>query len=268
MTDDSRELIVIDKVPPIPKRWDYKTSVPRFRNLAKDVRNSGAAALVEARNAHFHLFEDSRKKTGRRWPTKTWERYCEDIGYAKFTVNRWLQRYFPDYYEKYQQRKVKDVTFRVAKNGDVGGVAALEKRPPRGYIKPMDDYVLDRGRDPFLRPKRDPERPKILRRLEFLFRKYLTYRQGLFARLHFFNGKTPEEISAYYSKDSGGDPLTADGVYRALKRIRWLIVRRYAYLCSYRLHKKLKKVLTKEESAVLDGWVEAEKYVWRGAGKD
>lgn len=265
--NDEKELIIIDKVPPIPKRWDYAESVRRFVNLSRDVRKYGAAALVEVRNAHFHLYHDSHKKTGRRWPTKTFKTYCEAIGYHHTTAVRWLQRYFTDYYDEFQQRRVADATVPL-ENADSRGVTALNRRPPRGYIKPMDDYVLDRGRDPFLRPKRDPELPKIRRRLEFLFNKYLTYRQALFARLHFFNGKTPEEISAYYSKDAGGEPLTADGVYRALKRIRWLIVRRYAYLCGYKLHKRLGTILSDKERRVLAGWIEAEKYVWRGAGRD
>ncbi|KKL15999.1 hypothetical protein LCGC14_2499970 [marine sediment metagenome] len=223
---------------------------------------------MELRDAHHHLYADGKKKIGRRWPTKTWERYCEEIGYAKSTCNRWLQHYLPDYYERFQQRKVADATIRIAKTGEMEGVTNIERRGSRGYIRPMDDYVLDKGRDPFMRPKKDPDAWKVRRRLKFLFRKYLTYRQNIAATLHFFNGRTPEEIAAYYAKDRKGDPLTADGVYRSLKRIRWLMVRRYAYLFGCRLHKKFPEILSPDEIKVLGGWIEAEKYVWRGAGKE
>lgn len=265
---DSSELISIEKLAPVPKQWNYKTSITRFINLSREVRTRGAAAILELRNAHHHLYADSRKKTGRRWPTKTWDRYCEDIGYDKSTCYRWLRHYLPEYYERFQQRKVADATIRITEEGEMEGVSTGERRESRGYIRPTDDYVLDKGRDPFMRPKKDPDAWKDRRRLKFLFRKYLTYRQNIFATLHFFNGRTPEEIAAYYAKERGGEPLTADGVYRALKRIRWLMVRRYAYLFSYKLHKKLPSTLTEQELKVLEGWIETEKYVWRGAGKE
>jgi len=81
----------------VPEDWDYEPSVDRFRNLYKEVREKGANALVELATAHEALTEDSKKKEDRKWPDKTFERYCEDIGISKDTAYRWLHKYISGY---------------------------------------------------------------------------------------------------------------------------------------------------------------------------
>lgn len=268
MSDADRDLIVVERPGKLPEAWDYSEGVKKFRNLSRDVRVHGAEALEEVRNAHYFLYEDSKRKKGRKWPGKTWGSWCEDVGYSERTCRRWLEAYFPDYYERFQQKRVKDALLTLKEDGSVEGLGAMERRPPRGYVRPAGELVIEKGVDPFAKPKGAPDRWKVVRRLSWLFDKYLTQKQAMFARLHFLHGQTPEQVAAHHAKVAGKDPLTADGVHRALKRIRWLITRRYVFLCVYKMHKRLREDLTQDEYSALEGWVEAERYVFRGSEKE
>lgn len=95
-----QDLIVVEQEPIIPSEWDYDISVTKCRNLFREVRQKGATALTELRIAHQLLIEDSKKKIDRRWPNKTFEGYCEDIGIDRVTAERWLHDYFPEYFPR------------------------------------------------------------------------------------------------------------------------------------------------------------------------
>lgn len=82
------------KMPQIPKHWDYDKSVNKCRNLFKEVREKGARALMEFYFAYLILTEDSKKKIGRKYPDKTFGRYCNDIGIHEDTGYEWLHKYF------------------------------------------------------------------------------------------------------------------------------------------------------------------------------
>lgn len=95
-----KDLISVKKEITIPAQWDYETSVKKCRNLFKEVREKGGEALIELRVAHELLTEDSKKKIGRKWPDKTFEIYCDEIGITKETAYQWIKRYFPEYYKQ------------------------------------------------------------------------------------------------------------------------------------------------------------------------
>jgi hypothetical protein len=120
----SKELIEVIQPVNIPEEWDYDHSISKFRNLYKEVRTNGEAALVELRVAHGILTEDSKKKEGRKFPDKTFKTYCGEIGIDKKTAYNWLRRYLPSYLPP---RKVKNST-----------VALLEDKPDT--VEEIIDY--------------------------------------------------------------------------------------------------------------------------------
>lgn len=81
-----------------PCREDYQKSVKRVSGLIYKWKN-----VTEELANELHIAREILSKEGRPWPSvtganapvKTWNQYCEDIGCNKSTVNRWLNRFFP-----------------------------------------------------------------------------------------------------------------------------------------------------------------------------
>lgn len=76
-------------LPKIPDDWDYDEAVKRikiqvykWKSLTKEMAND----LLIARAA--------LSKKGRPTGSKTWAKFCQDIGSQKRIVNRWLQNWF------------------------------------------------------------------------------------------------------------------------------------------------------------------------------
>lgn len=89
-----KDLISVDREIELPSQWDYETSVIRCRNLFREVKEKGAEGLTELYIAHKLLTEDSKRKTGRKWPGRTFQGYCEEVGIDETTGYRWLHIYF------------------------------------------------------------------------------------------------------------------------------------------------------------------------------
>ena len=134
-----------------------------------------------------------------------------------------------------------------------------------GYVAPMGDHVLSKGVDPFVRPSRTRQK-RVRKLLLILAEKYLVPRQLKFFELYFLHGRTPEQIAAFCTK-GGKRIVTKNLVYRRLRRIRWILERAWAFLVEYKLHRKLRRILSPEETRAIEGWVEFQKYTWKGAPK-
>lgn len=80
-----------------PKDWDYDKSIKKWGDIKRVLRKGMVKALQELRFAHQLLTEDSKKKKGRKWPSKTFETYCNDLGMDKKTAYKYLHIHFPNY---------------------------------------------------------------------------------------------------------------------------------------------------------------------------
>ena len=80
--------------------WDYDASVERVAPKVLKWKTATVELmhdLWEAREALSHSPSEAAKVLhGTNDPRRTWEGYCEDVGIAKRTVNRWLERYDPE----------------------------------------------------------------------------------------------------------------------------------------------------------------------------
>jgi hypothetical protein len=80
-----------------PKDWNYDRSVKKWGDIRRALKKGMVEALHEVKFAHQLLTEDSKKKKGRRWPDRTFETYCNDIGIDKKTAYKYLHIHFPQY---------------------------------------------------------------------------------------------------------------------------------------------------------------------------
>ena len=93
------ELIVIeptDVLPAVPDDWDYDTSVEKTKTFIYKWKNLSDDILEELWVAREKLSvsnSDAAKiMHGTNVPCRTWGDYCEEIGTARRTVNRWLEK--------------------------------------------------------------------------------------------------------------------------------------------------------------------------------
>jgi hypothetical protein len=89
------------------KDWNYDVSVTRFKNVYREVRQKGREVLKELKMSHEILTEDSKRKKDRKYPGKSFETYCRDIGISKVTGYQWLRKYFPGYLPERKNREEK-----------------------------------------------------------------------------------------------------------------------------------------------------------------
>ncbi len=82
----------------VPENWDYDSSVSKIKQKIYKWNNLSAEILEELWIAREKLSKDGnphRDLTGKKFPVKTWNDYCEEIGVVRRTVNTWLDRYKP-----------------------------------------------------------------------------------------------------------------------------------------------------------------------------
>lgn len=134
-----------------------------------------------------------------------------------------------------------------------------------GYVSTYGDHILEKGDDPFVRPSRVAQR-RTRRLLMVLAGHYLVPRQQQFFDLYFLHGRTPQQISTFHARGCrDGSPVMPQAVCRRLRRIRWILERAWAFFVTYRLHKKLRAVLTQKELDAMRGYLELNEYRWKGA---
>lgn len=87
------ELMLFDH-PTLPDLWSYEESVKKmqrlmykWKNLTRDVANELWVAR-EKLSSRYH------RDDGANAPS--WGQYCQDVGVAKSTANRWLNKWFPE----------------------------------------------------------------------------------------------------------------------------------------------------------------------------
>jgi hypothetical protein len=92
MSEENKNLMLFQH-PSLPDQWDYYVSVKKmqqliykWKNLTRDVANELWIAR-ENLASRYH-------RDGTNVPS--WSQYCEDIGIAKRTANRWLVKWFPE----------------------------------------------------------------------------------------------------------------------------------------------------------------------------
>lgn len=90
------------KKPALPVKWDYDSSVKktksyiyRWKNITEDMANElwiARELLSKEGNPNFQ----ANNATGEISPVKTWDKYCEEIGSKRNTVNLWLRQWFDE----------------------------------------------------------------------------------------------------------------------------------------------------------------------------
>ena len=71
--------------------WNYEESVERLRPKLADLPDLTIARLVwpDALDVYHELWEAREALSA----SGAWAQYCEDVGLAKRTADRWLERY-------------------------------------------------------------------------------------------------------------------------------------------------------------------------------
>jgi len=80
-----------------PEEWNYQASVSKMKPLVYKWKNLTVEMLSELFRARLNLSRTGRPESGSNEPIKTWTGYCQEIGLARSTVNRWLQYFDPEY---------------------------------------------------------------------------------------------------------------------------------------------------------------------------
>jgi len=94
------DLIKIESLPEIPENWDYDLSIKQQKKrqgLITNWVNTTREYLDELWIARDMLSISHRPKISGEKSSlnKTWNDYCEDLGYKRNTINGWLNRYKP-----------------------------------------------------------------------------------------------------------------------------------------------------------------------------
>jgi len=93
----SKQLVPVKKleVPKVPKTWDYKKSLEKVKATIYKIANITTEIANELFVAREKLSKTGRpKKSETKVPLLTWDRYCEELGVEKRTINRWLRLFF------------------------------------------------------------------------------------------------------------------------------------------------------------------------------
>jgi len=91
-----KELLEIDSPdkPEIPKSWEYDKSVKVVQQAVYSWKNITTSVLIELYVAREKLSEVGNPNWNKSSNSKTWSKYCEDIGASRQVVNRWLAWHF------------------------------------------------------------------------------------------------------------------------------------------------------------------------------
>jgi len=86
--------------PSLPDQWSYGDSVKKmqrliykWKNMTRDVANE---LWIARENLAVSKSDAAKIMHGANAPCNTWSQYCDDIGIAKSTANRWLNKWFPE----------------------------------------------------------------------------------------------------------------------------------------------------------------------------
>ena len=75
--------------------WNYEESVKKIRPMVMNWRNLTVEIVEELYMARKELSKPGARNDLVPNGTKTWESYLDDVGLARRTVHRWLERYEP-----------------------------------------------------------------------------------------------------------------------------------------------------------------------------
>ena len=107
--------------------WDYQASVERVKPMVMNWRNLTVEIVEELYKAREELAKRKPLKSQSDVSNGTWDGYLRDIGLARQTVHRWLERYEPEENrilepEELEERK------RIADRAAQAKTIAIQKR--------------------------------------------------------------------------------------------------------------------------------------------
>lgn len=79
-----------------PASWDYEESVEKVRPMVTSWRTLTVEIVEELYRAREELDSRGRNRGAQNVPNGTFSQYLDDVGLAKSTVHRWLERYVPE----------------------------------------------------------------------------------------------------------------------------------------------------------------------------
>jgi len=142
--------------------WEYDTSVERVRPMVVSWKNLTVELVEELYRAREALDSRGLNRGKEKVPNGTFSEYLDDVGLARTTVHRWLERYVPEERklltpEELEERK--QIETRAKQDADkarVGKVLQFERtgKTPEDWDESAEKLAAKRAKDSRERKKR------------------------------------------------------------------------------------------------------------------